>query len=109
MSGCLKESGNGSNRLALSSDRDGSNPSRPASSSQRFMKKGTGDERRPPKHARQPELPAIKKSFCRVELWSIIVADAIPILVIGKELGQRSGFAILLLRRRNVDETKRLR
>ena len=31
------------------------------------------------------------------------------ILIVGKELGQRSGFAILLLRRRNVDETKRLR
>ena len=62
------------------------------------MKKGTGDERRSPKRARQPKLPAIKNSFCRVELWPVVVADAVPILVVGKELGQRSGFAILLLR-----------
>lgn len=99
----------GSNREVLSSDRDGSNPSRPASPSQAPTKKGTGDERRSPKRARQPKLPAIKKSFCCVELWPIVIADAIPILVVGKELGQRSDFTILLLRRRNVDETQRLR
>src|SRR6185312_13079489 len=41
-----RESGNGSNREALSSDRDGSNPSRPASPSQAPTTKG--DRRRTP-------------------------------------------------------------
>jgi hypothetical protein len=73
------------------------------------MKKGTGDEHRSPKRVRQPRLSAIKKSFGRVEFWLLVVAGAVPVLVAGKELGQRTGFSVLLLRRRNLDETKRLR
>ena len=52
---------------------------------------------------------AIKKSFCGVQLWPIVVAGTVSILVVGEKFRQRPGFTVLLLRRRNVDETERLR
>ena len=53
---------------------------------------------------------AIKNSFCGVQLWPIVVAGAVSILVVGEKFRQRPGFTFLLRRRRrNVDETERLR
>jgi hypothetical protein len=73
-------------------------------------KEGTGAAHRSPRGAGRPEPRYEGTSFSGIELWPIVVADAFLVLVISEKFGQRSGFAILLCRRRRcVDKTQRLR
>ncbi len=71
---------------------------------------GTGAGTGPPTGARRPEPSREGTSLSGIELWPIVVADGFLVLVICKKFGQQSSFAILLCRRRrDVDETHRLR